>query len=573
MKKKYTLLLLTNRDSDNVGDQVIEACDIALIRTAMANLGISEKDYTIDSRAASSVGTKYLQTKNKLLIAFGSRFMTGPMHKTVKQSDMIIFGGAPIFNYKYQPFYERTASTIELAQKYHKPVIFSGIGIEHYEEDNLKCQRLKKALNLDCVRQITTRDGIEELAKYKTNEKLVIDRVSDPAVFSAEIFRNYIAPSEETEKKTVGIFVFRANGFTDNNIDFTKDDAIQMWKDMISALEEKGYDYRLLTSGHFGDEAFMDYMIAEHGIREDKCIFNMNSPEKLISAISSFDAIVSCRLHPSIIAFSLNVPSVGLIWNPKVRQFYDCVGYPDRRLEVTEMSAHDIIEKIDTIMDEDIEKDKEYFMSVYRHLFYGIKKALELDEMKTKPYSYEELAKNIPAYEAVSEKESQKRLERKFRRMYKTLNTRAEINTQLKNELKDMQEMTHAYEMRYYSWSRAAAAGLREKWERHLDGTLTRKTAQVLEITCNKKIANDGHSKFASCPYQHNTKDFSGWRIRFQIGDAWFWYLEDGSFCSKETYSRSINHPIKMFSPGDSIPLLPLIGISTVMAEAQWKAN
>ena len=38
--KKFTILLLTNRDSDNVGDQVIEASDIALLHSVMQNLKI-----------------------------------------------------------------------------------------------------------------------------------------------------------------------------------------------------------------------------------------------------------------------------------------------------------------------------------------------------------------------------------------------------------------------------------------------------------------------------------------------------------------------------------------------------
>ena len=37
--KKITILLLTNRDSDNVGDQVIEASDIGLLHALMKNLG------------------------------------------------------------------------------------------------------------------------------------------------------------------------------------------------------------------------------------------------------------------------------------------------------------------------------------------------------------------------------------------------------------------------------------------------------------------------------------------------------------------------------------------------------
>ena len=38
--KRFNILLLTNRDSDNTGDQVIEACDISLIKTALYNLKI-----------------------------------------------------------------------------------------------------------------------------------------------------------------------------------------------------------------------------------------------------------------------------------------------------------------------------------------------------------------------------------------------------------------------------------------------------------------------------------------------------------------------------------------------------
>ena len=39
--KPVTILLLTNRDSDNIGDQVIEASDIGLISAVMKNLNIT----------------------------------------------------------------------------------------------------------------------------------------------------------------------------------------------------------------------------------------------------------------------------------------------------------------------------------------------------------------------------------------------------------------------------------------------------------------------------------------------------------------------------------------------------
>ena len=36
------VLLLTNRDSDNIGDQIIEASVISLIKAAVANLGLDK---------------------------------------------------------------------------------------------------------------------------------------------------------------------------------------------------------------------------------------------------------------------------------------------------------------------------------------------------------------------------------------------------------------------------------------------------------------------------------------------------------------------------------------------------
>ena len=159
--KKYNILLLTNRDSDNVGDQVIETCDIALIKTVMKNLNIKEDCYSITSRAAAIVPQEYVKTRNPQLLESG--------RESIKKADLIVFGGAPLFNYIYQIFYERTAVALELAKEYDKPVVFSSIGIESYDEENEKCQRLKKTLNFDCVKQITTRDRLDFLQNYKTN--------------------------------------------------------------------------------------------------------------------------------------------------------------------------------------------------------------------------------------------------------------------------------------------------------------------------------------------------------------------------------------------------------------------
>lgn len=41
--------------------------------------------------------------------------------------------------------------------------MMNGVGIEGYSETDIRCQRLKKAINQDCFKVITTRDDIDTL--------------------------------------------------------------------------------------------------------------------------------------------------------------------------------------------------------------------------------------------------------------------------------------------------------------------------------------------------------------------------------------------------------------------------
>lgn len=423
-ERQIKILLLTNRDSDNLGDQVIEACDISLIKAAMENLGIKSDSYKIISRAASIISQKYLSTKEPKLLESAT--------KLIENVDIILFGGAPLFNYLYQNFYERTIVTLKIAEKFHKPVIFSAIGIERYEETNKKCQNLKEMLNLECVKQITTRDDFDSLQKYINNEKIVINMVSDPAVFASKVFEKYILVEKPAfSRKKIGIFILRENGFVDNKVNFSKEDVALFWINLIQLLDSQNYDYELLTSGHFSDEVFLDSLIRDYGIDSKKCVFNMNTPEKLIRKISSYNAIISCRLHPSIIAFSLNIPSLGIIWNPKVEHFYSSIGYKDRTINVKDIDYKEVAKKLEDALANGVKKDEEYLISVYNYLFNILKKIINVEDNLVQPYSYKQLLEKIPFYEGTSQREQEKKLERKFRRIYKSYN---DLNNKYKQE-------------------------------------------------------------------------------------------------------------------------------------------
>ena len=406
------VLLLTNRDSDNIGDQIIEASVISLIKAAAANLGLDTGDLKIRSRAASLISRKYMSTRDESLLE--------PARRAISRADVVVFGGAPLFNYRYQSFYLRTIRTIELAQEYGVPVLFSSIGVEPYSEKDERSQKLKEALTLPVVRQITTRDDIDSTRKYVEGTDIPTALVADPAVFADSVF-GIESQSESADAKyssrCIGLVVTRAGIFKDNGIAFSEADQRKFWLDIISQLEARGDDFRIFTTGHFSDEMFLDSLVRHHGVSNKKAAVTLNCPEELIDELSRCDGVIAYRLHASITSFALGIPSIGLTWNFKVPDFYHSIGYPERALSSPDWDATTAISALDRAMSEGVAKDDELLMSVYQTLVEGLRGTVAQGST-AETYSLSELRERLPRYSGTSRKQYQEKMRRKLRRSY-----------------------------------------------------------------------------------------------------------------------------------------------------------
>jgi len=317
------ILLLTNRDWDNVGDQLIEAGVISLIRAAMGNLGFTGEQFEIDSRDAELVPTRYRFTEDPSLLE--------PAREAISKVDVLVFGGSPLFNYAYQDFYLRTIKTLQISHEFGVPAILSSIGVEAFDGENPKAIALREALALPVVRQITTRDDLASLEQFVAGTDTPIALVSDPAVYTDVVVPR--KPAAAREKKRIGLMVTRAGIFKDNQIPFTAKKQRAFWQDVIVELTARGYDYRLFTTGHFADEVLLDLMMREDGIPAKKVALTVNSPEELRAQLAMCDGVIAYRLHASVAAFAYGIPAIGLSWNPKVTSFFEGIGYPERALE------------------------------------------------------------------------------------------------------------------------------------------------------------------------------------------------------------------------------------------------
>ena len=416
------VLLLTNRDSDNIGDQIIEASVISLIKAVGKNLDIDPKSLIIRSRAASIISRKYMSTRDETLLE--------PARRAISRADVIVFGGAPLFNYRYQSFYLRTIRTLELAAEYNVPVLFSSIGVEPYSEDDERSQKLKQALQLPVVRQLTTRDDLESAARYVEGTGTPTALVADPAVLADSVFGVESRPEnvEETnDARCIGLVVTRAGIFKDNGIPFNEADQRQFWLDVIADLEARGDDYRIFTTGHFSDEMFLDSLVRNHGVSNKKAAVTLNAPEELIAELQKCDGVIAYRLHASITSYALGIPSIGLTWNFKVPDFYRSMGYPERALSHQHWKSETVLNSLDKAMREGVSKEDATLMSVYETLFSGLKGTIAPDS-SAEAYSLAELREAMPKYTGTSRKQYQEKMRRKLRRSYEYFQQRISMD-------------------------------------------------------------------------------------------------------------------------------------------------
>ena len=251
----------------------------------------------------------------------------------------------------------------------------------------------------------------------------MIGKVPDPAVFCDRIFRRFSRKADAPRgRKLIGVFVLRERGFEDNRMPFSHDQVTAFYHELYRELEKRGYESRFMTSGHFADEATLEKLVLQYGVPRKKSVMCMLSPEQLFSEISDCDGVISCRLHPSIIAYSCRIPSVGLQWNSKVPGFYDSMGYSDRVVPVREMKAGHVVDVLEAAMKEGVVRDEAYMYSLYEKLFEGIRDSLYPEKSGLKPYSMEELLQRLTPYKGTKDAEKTLKLERKFKRIYDKYN-------------------------------------------------------------------------------------------------------------------------------------------------------
>lgn len=221
--------------------------------------------------------------------------------------DIAIFAGGSIF----MDYFAGVIHGIILRLNKKKiPVIFHACGmskIANYSKDVFLSSLKRKV-----VKSISLRDSKCQFVDLFAIRKPVIDTY-DTALACSDFFTPSHTIDAEIGVGVIGIMKY-----------------YECQKELIQSFLHSNYDWKLFTNGSASDRLMAEKILDDLKLSETEknkyIVTNPQSADDLVKIITSFNKIISYRLHSQIVAASFGIPSFGFVWNDKVREFHKKIG-------------------------------------------------------------------------------------------------------------------------------------------------------------------------------------------------------------------------------------------------------
>lgn len=362
LRSHICIVLVGLLHDTNLGDPAIfqitqhsiqEYCQRHRIRVTFGYIDIGE--YKVPRYHCLALNSSYEKVRNRLWLLLLKRSFTkydrvklACLRTIRKRSTAVIFVGGSMIKYKQQKYLHRMIDIVlSRADRMEVPVMFSGVGVEGYDDNSEICERMKASLNRKCVKVITVRDDIKTLqtSYLRTNSRIKTAKVSDAACS----LKNLYTPAAR-EGNTVGLGVIRGDIFAEYDGCISADDLLKLYVDIYLQIIKNGKKCLIFTNGMSKDQRFAERLASELSSRgmniEETLCPRPQTVAELVSIITRCEAVIATRLHAGIIAYAYGIPFVGLVWNQKQRFFGESIGLPDRFFDVTEFNAGKIVKKL-----------------------------------------------------------------------------------------------------------------------------------------------------------------------------------------------------------------------------------
>jgi polysaccharide pyruvyl transferase WcaK-like protein len=355
----------------NAGDNIL--CEVTqyLIRQNMPKVHIVEVD--VNPRVKSYRGLEKIPFMiSKVLIKMSGYMFSYENHsrfryiyeyfmwwlkinhkfkKQLKDVDAIVFAGGGFLKFRTQGLNYYVEQIVKIAKKNNIPIMMNGVGIEGYDEHDIRCQRLKRAINSDCMKVITTRDDIDTLQNlYMTNKNIKTSRVGDPALWVPECYG--VARGSHVGKQVIGVNVIRGRVYQAYGNSLSEFQLMNFYKKLINGIEDRGWDWVLFSNGMAADQKFGKRLLGAMG---GKNLHKLWKPPantlEFLEQITSFRCVFGARLHACITSYALDIPVVGLIWSEKLQIFSEVIGKKESFFTEDNLHIEQILDAMQNAMD------------------------------------------------------------------------------------------------------------------------------------------------------------------------------------------------------------------------------
>jgi polysaccharide pyruvyl transferase WcaK-like protein len=238
----------------------------------------------------------------------------------------VLIGGGQLLMDNDLVFPLKVWEIVRIAHDLDKIVTFYACGVGK-KWSRLGLHLLARALFDENVMGVSVRDnGSRDILRALfPNAKFAIDLAIDPAVCAAEAYKINADPDSNIIGLNISAPHVLKKRVSGTKSTFAVKRFRQFWLDLAEILTCDHRQFVLFTNGQVEDYAFAQHIAAEiYSKKKMKQVYLLKrplDPRILTSQIAQFRAIVAHRLHANIIAYSMGIPSVGLIWDKKVEEF------------------------------------------------------------------------------------------------------------------------------------------------------------------------------------------------------------------------------------------------------------
>lgn len=337
------ILVLGAYYSNNLGDGVICECMASRLKVHFPTAEINVRDIVDREDSEKFEGVSYPElrhrTKREKLRRLVSqcgwdKILTHEEHRlsqcqshleeVCKDSyDLVVIAGGQLFMDRYFLF---LADYIDRMSQKEIPIYLNACGTGPMYSKTVR-KRFAEALMSPYVRLISCRDDAAQMQKFMAGTEKMVKETYDPALWCSDVY---------------GIEKDRASDLTGLGMMYTRsidsEKAANFWMKLIRKFEKNGRKWKIFVNGSEDDIIFVKYVLLQmpelNGSWDDYCMPVPKRPKELVALIARFKSIISFRLHSHIIATSLDVPSVALVWDQKLRLYFEKIGYGERCMTV-----------------------------------------------------------------------------------------------------------------------------------------------------------------------------------------------------------------------------------------------